>query len=61
LRISRNRLIVDALRQELGAASNWSPRFLEQLRETDADTAVAVDELLEAVAAARRSKTPPRL
>jgi hypothetical protein len=61
LRISRNRLIVDALTHELGTASEWSPRFLDQLRETDADTVAAVDGLLDAVTAARRSKTPPRL
>lgn len=61
LKISRNRLIVDALTRELGTASEWSPQFLHQLRETDAGTTAAVDEILDVVRAARRSKTPPRL
>lgn len=61
LKISRNRLIVDAIKRELGPASEWSPRFLSALRDVDADTAGAVDDLLTSVLAARRSKTPPRL
>jgi hypothetical protein len=61
LRISRNRLIVQALERELGAATEWSPRFLEGLRAVDADTADAVADLRDAVVAARRSKTSRRL
>ncbi len=61
LRISRNRLIVEALERQLVAAAEWSPRFLDELRAADADTAEAVDDLLEKVTAARRSKAPPRL
>jgi hypothetical protein len=61
LRISRNRLIVQALARELDTAEAWSPRFLDQLREVDDDTAEAVDDLLDDVTAARRSKQPPRL
>jgi hypothetical protein len=61
LRISRNRLIVQALERELDGHDTWSPRFLDQLREVDDETAEAVDDLLEDVTAARRSKQPPRL
>lgn len=61
LRISRNRLIVQALQRELVAAAEWSPTFLERLRAVDAETGRGVDDLLEAVTAARRSKRPPRL
>lgn len=61
LRISRNRLIVEALERQLVAAAEWSPRFLDALRAADAGAAEAVDDLLETVTAARRSKAPPRL
>ena len=61
LRISRNRLIVDALERQLAAASEWSPRLLDELRAADADTVEAVDDLIATVTAARRSKVPPRL
>jgi len=61
LRISRNRLIVQALERELAATGEWSPLFLAELRATDVDTAEAVDNLRDAVVAARRSKRPPRL
>jgi hypothetical protein len=61
LKISRNRLIVEALEHELGPGSAWAPRFLSELRAVDADTAGDVDDLLQAVTSARRSKTPVRL
>lgn len=61
LRVSRNRLIVEALERQLVAASEWSPRFLDELRAVDVDTAAAVDALLDTVTAGRRSKAPPRL
>ena len=56
LGVSRNRLIVRALEQAVGERSAWTPDFLEQLRRTDKDTVTAVDELVEAVKQARRSK-----
>ena len=56
LGISRNQLVVRALEQELRGAADWSPGFFERLSETDTDTAEAVDDLLRAVHAARRSK-----
>jgi hypothetical protein len=59
LGISRNRLIVRALERELQAASDWSPGFFDRLRSIDNDTPKAVDELMSAVRASRRSK-PPR-
>lgn len=60
LGISRNRLIVRALEQALND-SNWSPEFLARLRDVDDETRVAVDELLDAVTHARRSKPPREL
>jgi hypothetical protein len=59
LGVSRNRLIVRALEQAVSERSMWTPDFLEQLRRIDKTTAEAVDDLLEAVKQARRSK-PPR-
>ncbi len=61
LRLSRNRLIIRALEREVSEPSGWSPEFLDRLREIDADTAGAVDELVAAVKDARRSKTPREL
>ena len=61
LRISRNRLIMLALQRELSGAADWSPAFMERLRAVDAETEQDVDELLDRVKTARRSKTPPRL
>lgn len=61
LRISRNRLIVQALERELVSAADWSPAFLDRLRVVDSDMTEDVDALLEAVTRARRSKAPSRL
>ena len=62
LGVSRNRLIVRALEQAVGEPSTWSPDFLERLRRVDdEDTLAAVDELVEAVKRARRSKPPRNL
>lgn len=58
LGISRNRLIVKALERELTMPSEWSPGFFEALCPLDGATAAAVDRMLVAVRAARRSKAP---
>ena len=58
LGVSRNRLIVQALEHAIHARTRWAPEFLEKLREVDAETAVAVDEMLKTVTAARQSKEP---
>jgi hypothetical protein len=54
--VSRNRLIVKALEQAMTERAGWAPEFLERLRDVDDDTVEAVDDLLEAVKQARRSK-----
>ncbi len=61
LKLSRNRLIVRALEREISEPSGWSPEFFDRLRDVDADTAEAVDELLAAVRDTRRSKRPREL
>ena len=60
LKISRNRLVVRALERELSERSEWSPGFFDELSAVDAATAAAVDEMLGAVRAGRRSKAPRR-
>jgi metal-responsive CopG/Arc/MetJ family transcriptional regulator len=61
LGISRNRLVVRALEQAVREPRGWTPEFLERLRRVETTTGAAVDELLNAVKQARRSKEPPRL
>jgi hypothetical protein len=58
LGISRNRLVVRALEQEVRASAGWAPEFLDELRRVDPETSAATDELLKAVSRARRSKAP---
>jgi len=61
LRISRNRLIVKALERELAEGDEWSAEFFERLRAVDQVAAAAVDDMLAAVRARRRSKEPTLL
>jgi predicted transcriptional regulator len=61
LGVSRNRLIVKALERAVSKQSEWAPEFLERLRHVDDDTVEAVDELLNNVTQARRSKPPREL
>lgn len=58
LEISRNRFIVRVLEREIAARSQWSPGFLEALSEVDPKDAAALDEMLAAIEAGRRSKGP---
>ena len=61
LGMSRNRLIVKALERAVSERNEWAPEFLEKLRRIDGDTVEAVDELLNNVTRARRSKPPREL
>ncbi len=61
LGVSRNRLIVKALERAVSERVTWAPEFLERLRTVDDDTVQAVDELLNNVKQARRSKSPREL
>jgi len=61
LRMSRNQLVVRALERELRAGTDWSPGFFERLLQADPATTASVDELLEAVRKARRSKPARQL
>ena len=61
LGISRNRLVVRALEQAVSVRSAWAPEFLQRLRDVDAGTSTAVDDLLATITPARRSKKPREL
>jgi len=58
LKISRNRLIVQALQREVTSGAAWSPGFLEQLASPDPAVEAAADEMLRAIQNQRRSKKP---
>ncbi len=60
LGITRNRLLVRAIEKEMAQASGWSPGFFHRLRSVDDATAEAVDEMMVAIRAARRSAGPLR-
>jgi metal-responsive CopG/Arc/MetJ family transcriptional regulator len=59
LKISRNRLIVQAVEREVTAGADWSLRFFEILAPADQEITSAVDELVAAVQSTRRSKKAP--
>jgi hypothetical protein len=61
LRISRNQLVLRALEHDLQGGADWSPGFFERLSDIDPDTAEDVDNLLQVVRKARRSKPVRRL
>jgi hypothetical protein len=61
LKISRNRLIVQALEREVTQDSNWSPDFFVQLESPEAGLAEAAEQMLKTINGQRRSKKPVRL
>jgi len=61
LKISRNRLIVQALEREVTEGSNWSPEFFARLESADTNVEDAADEMLKAIQGRRSSKKPVRL
>jgi hypothetical protein len=60
LRISRNRLIIQALEREVDARG-WSPDFFDKLRKVDPRAAAELRHSMQAVYARRRSKPPIQL
>jgi electron transfer flavoprotein alpha/beta subunit len=60
-KISRNRLIVQALQREVTEGSSWSADFFERLESTTPDVEMAAEEMLKSIRAHRRSKQPVRL
>lgn len=61
LKMSRNRFIVRALEREVAGETTWSPGFFERLADVAPGDAAAVDEMEQAIRAARTGKPAPRL
>jgi hypothetical protein len=61
LRVSRNRLIVRALENEMKAGSEWSAGFFEELAARGPRSAGATEQMLRAIRARRTRKKPPSL
>jgi hypothetical protein len=61
LKISRNRLIVQALEREVTSGTDWSPGFFERLASPEPELEAAVTEMSKAIQRNRRSKGPVRL
>ena len=62
LKVSRNRLIVEAVQQSLAADADWSPELLAMLREPlDDELSAALDEMTAAIVQRRKSKPAPAL
>ena len=61
LKVSRNKLIVQALEREVTAGADWPADFFEKLAAPDADLVEAVDEMSKVIEAGRRSKGPIKL
>lgn len=61
LKVSRNRLIIQALEREVTAGADWPAGFFEKLGSTDPELSSAVDEMSKVIRANRRSKGPVEL
>lgn len=61
LAVSRNRLIVRAVENELARDREWSAGFFDRLARVDPGDAAAVGEMLGSIRSARTRKRPPRL
>ena len=63
LRVTRNRYIVRALERSLRGDTEWSPRFVEELRAArhDPKDQRVLAEMRDAIGANRTSKGPPTL
>jgi predicted transcriptional regulator len=62
LKVSRNRLIIEAIEGSLAPESSWSPEFLEMLDEPlKGEDRAAVDEMMATIRANRSSKDAPEL
>jgi metal-responsive CopG/Arc/MetJ family transcriptional regulator len=61
LKISRNRLIVQALERDVKQGSDWSPDFFGRLASVEPQVKEAAEEMLKSIQDRRRSKNPTRL
>jgi len=58
LKISRNRLILQALERELNQGADWSPGFFASLEASGAELRSAVDDMASGIQAGKASKKP---
>jgi hypothetical protein len=56
LNVSRNHLIITALTRELRGDPGWSVSFFERLTNVDPKSTEIVDEMMDAIKSAKRSK-----
>jgi predicted transcriptional regulator len=61
LRMSRNKLIVQALEREVTAGADWPSGFFDTLAAADHELVSAVDDMEKAIRAGRKSKGPLKL
>jgi predicted transcriptional regulator len=61
LKLSRNKLIIQALEREVTAGADWPAELFDRLGEADSELVDAVDEMSKAIHAGRRSKGPAKL
>ena len=61
LKISRNRLIVQALEREVTEGSTWTTDFFAKLESPEPGVEAATEDMLDAIQTRRRSKKPVRL
>jgi hypothetical protein len=61
LKISRNKLIIQALEREVTAGADWPVGFFEKIGTANPELMSAVDEMSRAIVANRRSKAPIKL
>jgi len=58
LKISRNRLIVQALEREITQGSDWSPGFFSSLEAPTRELRSAVDDMQNSIQRGKSSKKP---
>ena len=61
LKMSRNKLIVQALEREVTGGADWPSGFFDKLAAADAELVSAVDDMSKAISAGRKSKGPTKL
>jgi predicted transcriptional regulator len=61
LKVSRNKLIVQALEREVTAGADWPAGFFDKLAKAEDELVSAVTDMSKAITAGRKSKTPMKL
>jgi hypothetical protein len=61
LKISRNKLIIQALKHEVTGGADWPAAFWQELEHADPELVQAVEDMSRSIQANRRSKGPTKL